>query len=508
MFAALSVLEFYGKTFSKIVPLTLLFGYALIILSTIEALIYLFLPGYADHVEPSTVVNALNAYRGVTLYPDWERGEGAYGLPYGPALYLAVGAPLQISKTVLASKLAACAAFLLSLALVLRIGRRYANVRSAPFAVQYYWLGFLSIGYFVFFVRPEPFLMAASAAGAALMTRSPPPRIRWLAYGLLAGVATALKAHAALYFLPLGVFALARSRSAKDVVLAGLTGAAGLLLALIACFLADPAALAGFLKYNLALSREGLRADLLLRNALTALVLAAPYGSALWLSRSKKPLSDVPTALSAAAALASLALFAVMGSKVGSGPAHLMPLAPALLVLTCELMEREPSSTIVPFNVLQAAMCLALLGGLVFTGREVLGWAASSGADRAISAEALELSRRYPGAQFGPTDSSDYDLLAHRVGPALDGAAETFSVVFWMDLAYAGVDPLQFEPHFRKPASVWIFLPPVSLSPSSSYYTQRTLFPAVKARFPSVCRTVERSARFRVWRCEAPLAAD
>src|SRR5438067_664985 len=49
----------------------------------VAALAYLVLPEYFDHIEQHVVEAALNAHHGLPLYPDWSRGEGAYGMLYG-----------------------------------------------------------------------------------------------------------------------------------------------------------------------------------------------------------------------------------------------------------------------------------------------------------------------------------------------------------------------------------------------------------------------------------------
>src|SRR5215471_14337918 len=51
------------------------------------SVIYLLVPAYLDHFEPTVAVNAELLLRGNTLYPAWESGEGIYGSIYGPVLY-------------------------------------------------------------------------------------------------------------------------------------------------------------------------------------------------------------------------------------------------------------------------------------------------------------------------------------------------------------------------------------------------------------------------------------
>src|ERR1700680_4212139 len=102
---------------------------AMIVLNLLAAIIYLFLPQYWNHVEPTVVITALNAYQGLPIHPDWSRGEGAYGEAYGPLLYTVVGLPLLASKSIVASKLTTFTAFLFAVTAMWRQGPR-SSTRS------------------------------------------------------------------------------------------------------------------------------------------------------------------------------------------------------------------------------------------------------------------------------------------------------------------------------------------------------------------------------------------
>jgi len=106
--------------------------------------------------------------------------------------------------------------------------------------------------------------------------------LRFLALGVLAGLATAMKIHSALYFFPLGVFALVRAPDAKAAILCVAAAAAGLVAALVAAYAADPHEAVNFGRYVAVGIRHGLSRHMLFVNLLAALALTAPYGIALW----------------------------------------------------------------------------------------------------------------------------------------------------------------------------------------------------------------------------------
>src|SRR5512145_1637874 len=57
--------------------------------------IYITVPAFVDHVEPSIASLSWLAVQGGRLYPD-ASGPDMYGLPYGPVLFLANGAVMKV----------------------------------------------------------------------------------------------------------------------------------------------------------------------------------------------------------------------------------------------------------------------------------------------------------------------------------------------------------------------------------------------------------------------------
>jgi hypothetical protein len=470
--------------------------------NVVAALIYFVLPQYSDHIEPHVVITALNAHQGLPLYPDWSQGEGAYGMLYGPFLYAAVGLPLFASKSVIASKLVTSTAFLFATAAMWCQGRR-SSTPSAGLIAKIHLLALIPFGFWAFWVRSEPLLLAL-AAGGVMVIQIRSDTLRWLALGVFAGLATAIKIHAALYFIPLGVFALVRASDAKAAILCAATGAAGFIAALVAAFAASPHEAVNFGRYVATMSRHGLSEHLLFVNLLAALALTAPYGILLWQRRASLG-RDWSTVLTAASMALTVALVILVGAKPASGPRHLMPLIPVLLFLTLTGRGPKVIEANDPSPILAAAMIAAALSPLATTAVFLRSAVRGIGDTLTAYREAADLTALYPGAQFGPTDMDHYHMLQNRVGAALRGARLTFDVAAWMDLEFAGIRPSDDAADFSPGPLVWIL--PRDGAPFSQYswYNRAMFSPAFQTNFQSRCQQVDVRTTFTAWRCEAGL---
>lgn len=472
-------------------------------LNVVGALVYFGLPQYADHIEPHVVITALNAHQGLPLYPDWSRSEGAYGMLYGPLLYAAVGVPLYASKTIIASKVVTSTAFLFATVAMWFQGRRLSTP-SAGLIAKIYLAAIVPFGIYAFWVRSEPLLLAL-AAGGVMVLQIRNEILRWLALGVLTGLAVAIKIHAALYFIPLAVFALMDASDAKAAFLFAGTGAAGFVAAIIAAFAASPQEAVDFCRYLLTMSQHGLNKYLMFVNLLAVLVLAAPYGIALW-QRRTSPGQDPRTSLTAASFALSVVLIIIVAAKPGSGPHHLMPLVPVLLFLTLTVWSPKIVEANDPLPIVGAVMVTLSIAPLAATA-SFLGHALL-GIDDTIAAyrEAGDLAELYPGAQFGPTDMAHYAMLQARAGAAFRGATLTFDMAAWMDLDFAGIRPSEDALDFSPGPLVWILPREGAPFSMSSYYGKPSIFsPEFQARFRSRCHQIDLRKVFAAWRCDGPL---
>jgi hypothetical protein len=489
----------YGKMLREArVGRTISFVASVVIgVNVVAAFVYFILPWYFDHVETQVVITALNAHQGLPLYPDWSRGEGAYGLGYGPFLYAAVGAPLFFSKSVIASKFVTSTAFFFAMTAMWSQGRR-SLAPSADLIAKFFLLAVIPFKLYAFWVRGDPLLLALAAASVmVIQIRS--DILRWLALGVFAGLATAIKLHAALYFVPLAAFALVRVPCAKAIISCAALGVIAFVSALIIAFAADPHQAVSFGKYIAVMTRIGISRDRILVNVLVALALTAPYGIALLQER----LHDWRTILTAGTMALSVALVILIGATPGAGPHHLMPLLPALLFFTLTARGSKVAANN-PSPILAVAMIATAVGALSVTIGFLKSSAMGAGDITAGYREAADMAVLYPGAQFGPTDRLRYGMLQYRVGAALRGAKLTFDMAAWLDLAAAGVHPSDDPADFSPGPLIWI-LPregaPFSLN---SPYTGASIFPAAfQADFQSRYQQIDVRKFFAVWRCKS-----
>jgi hypothetical protein len=221
--------------------------------------------------------------------------------------------------------------------------------------------------------------------------------------------------------------ALVQAPDIKAAIVNAGVGVGMFVATLAATFSADPYEMANFAKYAAVMSRHGLSGALLISNLVAAMVLAAPYGVALW-QRSETFGLDWRTVSTAGSMALSGSLLIVVGAKPGAGAHHMMPLIPVLLLLTLTAGGRRAikvdNASITVLAAMITAAVVPLADSLSFL------WSATQRMDQTIAAqqEAANLTARYPGAQFGPTDMAHYDTLKSRVGAALRGARLTFDM--------------------------------------------------------------------------------
>lgn len=471
----------------------------------VAALAYLLVPQYIDHIEPQVIITALNAHQGMPLYPDWSKGEGAYGLLYGPLLYAAVGVPLFASKTVVASKLVSTAAFLVAIAAIWYQAHR-SSKPSAPMLGGVHLLALVPFGTYAFWVRAEPLLLAI-VAGATMAMEIRRDTWRWLVLGICAGLAVALKAYAPLYFIPLGALALLNISTLKATARCIGAGAAGFIAAAVAVFAQSPRDVLNLGMYIAMEMGDGIDSRLLRLNAWAALAVTAPYAITLW-QRWQMVGLDLRTLLMAATTAFTIALLVIVGAKPSAGPYYLIPLIPVLLSLALRAAVFSSARSNYPLAIATAGMVALAVPSLARVAHYMWSFAQTAESALAQDNEAADLALLYPRAQFGPTDDVHYRQLDARIGAARRGARLIFSVAPWMDFVHAGITPRQDTADFASPGpSIWI-LPREGAPFSLNDYSGRSLFSrSFQQTFRSRCHEIDVRETFAAWRCETGIAA-
>jgi hypothetical protein len=466
----------------------------------LAAIGYFLLPRFYDHIEPHVVITALNAQAGLHIHPDWTKGEGAWGTPYGPFLYEWAGLPLMISKTVMAAKLASATAFLFAIVVLWRMPKT-AGGPGDQFIAAFYLLAVTAYGPFAFWVRSEPLLLALTAA-AVLIVQLKTRWVVWLGLGVVAGLAAATKFPAVFYFAPIVVYAALQTPSLSALAVGCLIGLAGFALGLVAPFADDPGEARRLAMYVTEMTHHGLSPRLLAVNLAGLAVLASPYGLRLWKARAG--LNDWRGAATPVILAVSILAVAIIGAKPGSGPHHLMPFIPVLLYLTLLTpVGAEDGARDAEEPEFVLAMLANAAAPLLLTLVFVIGAARDAGETRAGYREAADLAARYPGAQFGPTDDAHYEQLYLRVAAAFHGARLSFDNASWTDLDAAGLKPADDAADFAfdRPR-IWILPKAGQPFTVTSRYTRKTVFPPdFQAQFLQHCQRVEVRTVFAVWRC-------
>lgn len=488
------------------------FGIAILALYGGKLIYYATQIGYFDHLQASVAaIGSRVVLHGGPTYPDWRSGD-VYAVLYGPLLYWVNG--LAMLGGIGATKLAGVGAFGIGVLLTCSAVRRMAG-GSASFALvlalavaqlaPMQWLAYWN--------RAEPYLyLSAAVAIRALLASSSRPLAAMTVIGAVAGLAAGIKISGFIYAVPaaLGVLALASgARQRIRLVLAG--GAAGL------ATLAFPALLDGSIveTYPSLLSKIAANHDF----ARYAVELTVKYGlflvfAPLFVLVLRRPILARSDHAFAAGIALSLVAATIGGSKIGAGPHHLVPLAPALLLLTTRFASAEtrkpaamPSRNVFALVVLVCSIwhmgsAAALLPELVSTWR----------ADRKLllekQSEFLSFLSAYPDAEVGVSTQETYpDTFFRPLQVARNGRLHLDSGA-WMDLQQAGAGETPLL-DLVETCTVrdWLIPqgPPFVLP---NWYSGLPLFSDEFRRlFASRYEAVAHGRHYSVWRCDPAVSA-
>ncbi len=359
---------------------------------------YVTAKGFAGEVEP--VVSCLSwlVQTGRPLYTAFDAAE-RYSVLYGPSVFLTNGLFLKILGPSLASaKVASIFGSLGSLvflyAAVARRSRDLLALTVTALAVLYYW----TQGFAVYLVRPDALLLFAVGLGLFAGARS--RRVLALVtVAVAAGFAINLKAHGAIYFLP--VFALVLRRfGRRDVVLCGL----GTVAVVIAPFFVYPqVSLVNYVGWLSNAVSHGLEAHTLGQTLRYAAFLLLPVIGLVW-AAPERPLLWRRFRVELWLLVPVFGLTTVLAAKPGAGPVHLLPLVPTTMFLLGKLLRagylevagaaRRPRPVQV---VLAATLLTALLAGSVNAYRAVRYVSYEIGRTPDLALDVKEIMSAYPG---------------------------------------------------------------------------------------------------------------
>ena len=358
---------------------------------------YMNINGFAGEVEP--VVSCLSwlVQSGQPLYNDFDAAE-RYSVLYGPSVFLTNGLFLKIlgpslASAKLASVFGTTGSLIFLYAALARRQRDLIALGITALAVLYYW----TQGFAVYLVRPDALLLFAVGLGLFAAVR----QRRWLALltvAATAGFAINLKAHGAVYFLPIFVLVLQRY-GRRDVLLTGL----GTLVFVISPFFLYPqVSLVNYLGWLTNAMGHGLETHTLALTFRYAGFLLLPIiGVVLAASDRRRVLRENRLELAALVPVYGLTL--LLASKPGAGPVHLLPLVPTTMYLLGTLAQttvfgRNLLPTRLPLRqaLVLATVFTAVLSGSVNAYRAVRFVDYQIGQTPELAQDVQEIMRLYP----------------------------------------------------------------------------------------------------------------
>ena len=306
-------------------------GAAAIALFVLSVALYLSSAALVDMWESVSGSVAALFLRGEPIYPDLST-EQRYGSPYGPYLYIALGvSQLLFGASAFATKLPCVVAGLLAIALFGSVVYR----RSGALGMAIVFAGFEAALLLVFrlqafWPKADSLILLAVTIGLVAVLRTGLP---WqLLLGFCLGIATGMKLHAAVYFLPLIPLAFSRGWTTRALIFAGIAGASVTMLPFLV--LPGQFSIANYLALLQMAAHEGFSFEAALRFLKWAAALAALIAVGdRWQGRNEELTAQERRfrfRYRLAVAI-GLALAVVPGAAIGAGPRHLMPFVPLAL---------------------------------------------------------------------------------------------------------------------------------------------------------------------------------
>jgi hypothetical protein len=345
---------------------------------------------YYDFAEPTMPAVAWMFETGKPLYPPPDAPE-RYAHIYGPMAFVPLAAAMRVFGTDLrVTKWVGAGAGIASLVLLFWILNAQAGARLAAVFTGYCALVLLVFRNAAFWMRPDSLELLCSAIGLfAAQRRS---RVSWLALGLSAGVLWNLKFTGPLYSLPIFVLFLEQTNR-RDLLLATLTAALTMVLPFVLC---PNLSFHDYRTWILLSGSKGIVWPTLRQNIEWALYLVAPLFVALrvtsrptYAKAAARPLRSASrdgghplTTLSprvAVSLVVALAAVAVLASKPGAGPYHLLPFLPVIVFLTglqihhlcTDAADRTILFSGVSFTVVAVLIALAQQASFISTVRQL-----------------------------------------------------------------------------------------------------------------------------------------
>ncbi|MES9957584.1 MAG: hypothetical protein ABW086_11065 [Sedimenticola sp.] len=407
---------------------------------------YLLYGSYLDHIEPSISVIAELLKRNQPLYHPLDTGNNAYSLLYGPLIFQVTAVFQHFIPSVLGSKLPAFIAFWGACIAILLSAKNICKNRTLTIAI-YTLAGYvlISLGYHNYWNRPDPYLLLCTSLAVLAYLRLTPLGSA-VVIGALAGIAAGFKVHAFLYITPiaLSLVLLSENEHQRGKIL--LIGIGSSTLLFLAPFLDPNVSLTAYLDYLLNASKHGLVYPLFLSNMKLAVIITTP-GLILLIVR-RITLSDQIEAITLPFVI-SVFVTAVVSSKAGSGPHHLIPFIPISIILSLYLVSKFHNHALVG-PAMFAAVALSMSSyGMKEANAVVKRATYAYSINPTITEKVYELRKihsEYPKAEMGIGGIKENEDTFLRVELVLQGGNATVEFGPWMDLHFSGIPKKRLDP--------------------------------------------------------------
>jgi hypothetical protein len=466
---------------------------------------YLLYPSYFDHAEPLMAATSWLVMQGLPAHPLWAQGEGLYGVLYGPFLYEVLSLPLTLLPTIAGAKIVGLTFTALAVVIQYTTFRKmFADWRLQVLLTALSVVVFATDSYMIS-ERPDPiiYMMGSLCIYALLFNR---PLASAIIIGVSAGLATNMKIHGFLYFLPASVALIAQQKSLAQRIRYGQTGILCGLAAALLPFALPNTGLDRFATYILMATRHGIDPVLFLDSLVTAVSLLALPAFCYAILRPRLTASDTAFAWTLAGALFAVSIIA---GKPGAGPHHLLLFLPAVAFAVARILSASGNAdaAMKPSGALRL-LFLPLLATFGFTALAISGhYVRIFFGEAHIAQERLvelqNFSNQYPDAQMGVTDDARYPETFQFPAMVFSGNRLYFSVAAWMDLKQSGLDP-HYAIDLVKQCRVREWILPSAGEPFTllSWYTFQPLLPdAFRDNFRRNYSVVQKGEFFNVWSC-------
>lgn len=439
-------------------------------------LVYLAFPNFIDHFEASIAGQGQVLRSGNDLYP-FPDPYPYHGTQYGPLLALiqlvfgSLGLPVIVAAKI-PGYLAFIGAITCCLALLKSWSARGYLLYLLPFLQWAAW------------DRAEPFLLLAVSGTLLLCSRWSQALLMPLALGLLAGLASALKLHGAVYVVAACTAALAVI-SGRSILLFMIGG----LVAFLASYAPSTISIGAFTQYLQVAKAHGLNGYLWGHNIAYLLFLLAPFFP--YRRELSKRIYLIMTLEF---------LVTIIAAKPGAGSHHLFPFIPINAFLFQQLLTKSTlqgkSAPWILTPVYSALMAQTVVGLYVMANTMATYWTLFSGA----KFEAQAASRNYPGIVMGATDLSAHMFTSLRV--VMPGTQIDYPAL--MDLRFAGVGDAGLAQHLKSCRIRFLLMPnvgqPFSL-PNAGYDYQPVFSDETRAQFRAKYSKIEEGRYFSMYEC-------